>query len=52
MKLIKHLWGDGIDRPVPKLLMNMGEALVWLAPVFFLGLIIGAETHSSGNGGW
>jgi hypothetical protein len=35
---------DGIDAPVKRIMMDIGEGMVWLAATFSLGLIIGAET--------
>ena len=35
---------DGIDAPVKRILMDIGEGMVWLAATFSLGLMIGAET--------
>jgi hypothetical protein len=35
---------DGIDAPVKRILMDIGEGMVWVAATFSLGLIIGAET--------
>jgi len=44
MTPLRHLFGDGIDAPVKQILMDIGEGMVWLAAVFSLGLMIGAET--------
>jgi len=44
MSPLRHLFGDGIDASVKQILMDIGEGMVWLAAVFSLGLIIGAET--------
>jgi len=35
---------DSIDAPVKRILMDIGEGMVWVAATFSLGLIIGAET--------
>jgi len=42
-KYLRSPW-DGIDKPVKRILMDIGEGMVWLAATFSLGLIIGAET--------
>jgi len=44
MTPLRHLFGDGIDAPVKRILMDIGEGMVWVAGTFSLGLIIGAET--------
>jgi len=43
MKILMN-YIDPIDAPVKQILMDIGEGMVWLAAVFSLGLIIGAET--------
>jgi len=43
MKILMN-YIDPIDTPVKQILMDIGEGMVWLAAVFSLGLIIGAET--------
>ena len=35
---------NSIDASVKRILMDIGEGMVWLAATFSLGLIIGAET--------
>jgi len=35
---------DSIDAPVKRILMDIGEGMVWVAATFSIGLIIGAET--------
>jgi len=42
-KYLRSPW-DGIDAPVKRILMDIGEGMVWMAATFSLGLIIGAET--------
>jgi hypothetical protein len=42
-KYLRSPW-DGIDAPVKRILMDIGEGMVWVAATFSLGLIIGAET--------
>jgi len=44
MSPLRHLFGSGIDAPVKRILMDIGEGMVWVAATFSLGLIIGAET--------
>jgi len=44
MSPLRHLFGSGIDAPVKQILMDIGEGMVWLAAVFSLGLMIGAES--------
>jgi len=43
MKILSN-YIDPIDAHVKQILMDIGEGMVWLAAVFSLGLIIGAET--------
>jgi len=44
MSPLRHLFGSGIDAPVKRILMDIGEGMGWVAATFSLGLIIGAET--------
>jgi len=43
MKILNN-YIDPIDSPVKQIMMDIGEGMVWLAAVFSLGMIIGAET--------